>query len=358
MKLTELITLYLNNKNCDASLDESLIKLSIEQSLQTLLFPVTNNKEYKKYYVSWIIKQEQFYSIQNEITSLFNENSINHIYFKGSILSKIYDDPAIRTRGDIDLYVGPNDFEKAKETLINNGYEMDNSSEDCMHHIAYKKDGIEVELHFNMLDSNVDKNWLKIFNNPFEVANNVDKSSYEFKPTYHMLFCIMHFADHLRHGAGIRYMMDFYYMFKKTKIDFELLHKLLSDCKLNRLYSNIINELRSLINIDFDSSVVKEGVVFFEDYMLSYGIHGHSNNETSQAASAHKNKGRYLLSRIFMTDKNYRLSRYPRLGKHWYLYPVCIIVHLFYLLTHKMKKGLLFLFGRNKNKNLYKKLGV
>ena len=139
MDIIELLKSYVNKEQLNIEINDFDLKLLIEQSLQTLIYPVTNNKEYKKYYVSWVLKQEEFYNIQDEITKIFNENNINHIYFKGSILSKIYDDPSVRTRGDIDLYVDNNDFRRAKSLLIENGYIVDTNIEDCMHHEAYKK---------------------------------------------------------------------------------------------------------------------------------------------------------------------------------------------------------------------------
>ena len=95
--------------------DKDLINLTLEQSLQTILYPVYNDKSYKKYYIGWAVKQEEFLSIQNEITNIFNANNINHLFFKGSVLCNLYDDPSIRTRGDIDVYINSNDLDKAKE---------------------------------------------------------------------------------------------------------------------------------------------------------------------------------------------------------------------------------------------------
>ena len=356
--IEELLCCYINNKQLSIELSDSDIILLIEQSLQTLLFPVTHNKEYRKYYISWVVKQEEFFSIQNDISQIFNDKNINHIYFKGSIISKLYDDPSVRTRGDIDLYVSPNDISKAKKLLLDNGFEIDNQLEDNTHHIGVKKNNIEVELHFNMFDPDCDKSWIKLFNNPFELCNNVDLSLHEFTPTYHLIYCIMHFAHHLRHGAGIRYLMDFYYMFKKTKIDFELLHNKINECKLNRLYSNIINSLRTIFEIDYDETIEIENVQFFIDYLLQYGIHGNANNETSMQASLHSNKIRFFISRVFLTNKAYRISKYPKLGSHWYLYPICLLKHWVYLITHKLGSFFKFLFGKNKNKSLYKKLGI
>jgi len=355
--INQLLNSYVNREQLNIDINDLDINLLIEQSLQPLLYPVTQNKEYKKYYVSWVVKQEEFYSIQNEITELFNVNNINHIFFKGSVLSRIYDDPSVRTRGDIDLYVSYKNLETSKELLLSNNYILNDNS-DCQHHISFSKNNIEVEVHFNMFDEDVDKSWIKLYNNPFDLCDNVDASSYEFTPTYHLIYCIMHFAHHLRHGAGLRYLLDFYYIFKKTNIDFSILHSKLKECNLTKLYSNIINALRAIFEVGFDTMVEKEDVSFFIDYLLLYGIHGNSNNETSMNASSHKNKFKYAISRVFLTNKAYRISKYPNLGSHWYLYPICLLKHWLYLITHKLGSFFKFLFGKNKNKSLYKKLGI
>ena len=51
----------------------------------------------------------------------------------------------------------------------------------------------------------------------------------------------MHFALHLRIGAGIRYILDFYYLFKKTNINIGKLHILIQSNGLDIVYSNVIN---------------------------------------------------------------------------------------------------------------------
>lgn len=355
--IKELLKSYVNNEKLNMEINDKELNLIIDQSLQTLLYPVTNNKIYKKYYVSWVIKQDEFYKIQDEITNIFNENNIDNFYFKGSVLSKIYDDPSVRTRGDIDLYVGYDNFDKAKQLLIKNGFILDNQMLDNMHHQALYKNNIEVELHFSLFDNDVNKKWYELFKNPFEFCVKLNDNLYKMDDTYHFIYCILHFAHHLRHGAGLRYMLDFYYMFNKTTIDINLFHDLINQLEIKKLYNNIINAMRNIFDVDFDKDVDNIDVDYFIDYMLSYGIHGNSNNDTSQQA-AHNNKFKYVLSRIFITNKKYRIVRYPILGKHWYLYPLCLIKHWIYLLTHKIKGFFKLLFGKNKNKDLYKKLGI
>jgi len=356
MDLLKILKSYVNNEKTNVDINDEDLKLLIEQSLQTLIYPVTQNQSFKKYYISWVLKQEQFYNLQNEMTKLFNNSNIQHIYFKGSVLAKIYDDPSVRTRGDIDLYVNSNHLDVVKNLLLNNGYILEPN--DSMHHLSFKKNNIEAEVHFNMFDSSVDKKWLKLFLDPFTMTIKSSNCSYEFKPTYHLIYCIMHFAEHLRYGAGLRYLLDYYYMFKKTNIDFDLLHKLIKECNLTRLYSNIINAIRQIFDVDFDNNISKVDVTFFINYMKLYGIHGNSNNNSCNNSSRHKHRIKYALSRIFIVNKNYRLMRFPYMGNHWYLYPICLMIHLIYLLTHKLGSFFKFLFGKNKNKKIYKELGI
>ena len=356
MDIIKLLNSYVNKEKLNMDINDSDIKLLKEQSLQTLLYPVTEDKKYKSYYVSWVLKQESFYKLQEDITNIFNTNNINHVYFKGSILSKIYDDPSVRTRGDIDLYIDSNDFNKAKELLIESGYEPDTDNVDCMHHEAVSKNGIEIELHFRMLDSDMDKASLKLFESPFELCDRNEKNLYYFSDTYHLIYCIIHFGRHLRHGAGLRYILDFYYMFLKTNIDFNLLHNKINELNLNVLYSNIINVIRTIFDKDFDMSIETKDVSFFIDYMKQYGIHGNSNNDTTINA-VHNNKFRYFFVRVFLTNNAYRKTRYPKLY-HWYFYPICLFKHWIFLVTHKLGAFFKFLFGKNKNKQLYKDLGV
>lgn len=226
-----------------------------------------------------------------------------------------------------------------------------------MHHLGFKKNNIEIEVHFNMFDSSCNSKCRSIFKNPFKCAANIDKNLFQFDDTYHFLYCVMHFGHHLLHGAGMRYLLDFYYMLLKTNIDMNLLLNKINECDLYVLYSNIINSIRKVFDKDFDSRIETKDVQFFIDYLLKYGIHGHANNATTMVASVHKSKFKYLMTKLFLLDKNYKKNKYPKLG-HWYFMPICLIVHWIYLLTHKFKSGFKFLFGRNKNKKLYKELGI
>lgn len=343
----------------DSSVEEELLLKAKEQALLPYIYLVYQKKEYKAYYVSAAIRQEEFLKLQKELTLLFNEAKIHHFYLKGSVLCNIYPDPTLRTRGDIDVLVDPDDINKAKEILLQQGYEVINI--ESQHHMELIKNGYIVELHFSFFDS---YRTLDYFKNPFNLVELIDSSYYALRNEDHFLFCLHHFANHLRKGAGIRYILDFYYMLKKLPLDQTKLHSIIEKSGYNKLYNNILNVIYILTGEEFDS-FSKENIDFFLEYLLKSGIHGFGEeNEIEEKGFGMKNyKLKAIMAGTFLTDKGYRLLKYPRLGKHWYTYPLCLIHRILYLIVTQPIKVFKLLFGK-KNKvskeeqELYKKLGL
>lgn len=104
-----------------------------------------------------------------------------------------------------------------KKFFINNGFEID-LNQDCVYHLVFKYNGITIELHYRLFDDGVNKNWIKFFKNPFDYCLRKDKYMYVLDDTIHFIYCLCHFAHHLRKDAGLRYCLDFYYMLKKQKL--------------------------------------------------------------------------------------------------------------------------------------------
>lgn len=120
-----------------------------KQSLSPYLYYVYGNSFFSIYLAS-VKVQERFYNIEKQLNKIFDENSISHFYIKGTVLSKIYPDSALRTRGDIDVVIKEEDEEQVTNLLLNNGFEYESK---CFHHIGFKKNNLEVEVHTKMLSS-------------------------------------------------------------------------------------------------------------------------------------------------------------------------------------------------------------
>ncbi|MGM9969672.1 MAG: nucleotidyltransferase family protein [Anaeroplasma sp.] len=357
--IINVIKAYLLNNQIN--LDEccpEILNIAKEQALLPMLYSVTKDDRLKKYYIASCIALEKFRKIKEEVTNLFNQNQISHIYFKGIELGDIYPDSVIRTRGDIDVYVEENTIPLVIKILEKNEYKRING--DCMHHVSFEKNGLEIEIHFSMFDE--ESRFLKHFKMPFTLALKKESYLYKFSDTEHFLYCLCHFYNHLVSGCGIRFVLDFYYMLQKYDLDFDYIHKFIKNYDLFVLYNNILNTIYYLTGVKFDNLEIID-IDFFIDYLLKSGIHGFENDDRFKNRSINKeNKLKYALCRLFMTNKQYRISIYPTMGKHLILYPICFIHHLFYLIIFKTKKAFVLFFKGSKSskeeKEYFKKLGL
>lgn len=359
--ILSMLKSYFKNEigQIDSSVEAELVSKAKEQALLPFLYYVYQKKEYKQYYIAATITQEQFLALQTEVTNYFTEAKIKHLYLKGSVLYKLYPDKALRTRGDIDVYVEEKKLNEAKKILLDHGYKI--LSIESRHHIEFLKNNYMVELHFLLFD---EFHNITYFNHPFELATPVTEYLYTLTYENFFIHCLCHFASHLQMGAGLRYLLDFYYMLKKWEIDKTLLHKKIEEVRYTHLYHNILNAIYVLSNEELDE-FSKEDITFFLDYLLRSGIHGFGkdNKREEKGFGIKTNKMKAIIAGTFMTNKAFRLSKYPRLGKHWFTYPFCLIHRVIYLLCTQTKK-LFKLFFSKKNKvtkeekEFYKKLGI
>lgn len=81
-----------------------------------------------------------------ELLEIFRSEGIEPVLFKGQGLAANYPDPSARQCGDIDLYVGAENYERACEAGIKHFGRHKHDSESIKHyHLQYKE--VQVELH-------------------------------------------------------------------------------------------------------------------------------------------------------------------------------------------------------------------
>lgn len=111
--------------------------------------PRDNDKEnlayWRKLSVLEIINNKNILKIQESTVKMLEENDIPYCIIKGSSVAQYYPNSAQRRMGDIDIYVGPVRFKEACDLFINNSYEEEGTYSE--YHTAYKKNGVEIEVH-------------------------------------------------------------------------------------------------------------------------------------------------------------------------------------------------------------------
>jgi len=92
------------------------------------------------------LRNQQNLQVQEFILQQLTEADIPCAVLKGSTVSVNYNEPMLRTLGDIDILVNPSDYEKAIELLCGDEYE-DESYEGHAFHYKYTFRGVAVEIH-------------------------------------------------------------------------------------------------------------------------------------------------------------------------------------------------------------------
>lgn len=83
------------------------------------------------------------------LASLLRKENIRFFVVKGQTIGSLYPTPLTREPGDIDFYVYPQDFARARDLLIR---EWNITPEgDGDQHISFSHNGIEMEMHFRLL---------------------------------------------------------------------------------------------------------------------------------------------------------------------------------------------------------------
>ena len=195
------------------------------------------------------IRTAQVHGIMNKtirkVTEELDRNGVPSILLKGQGVTQNYRRPESRSCGDIDLYVGEKEFDKACKII--SAIDGARSGIECDHHIQMEFNGIEIELHKKadyMPGGRMDRDlqaWTVEsldgnFNNPLLRTWNNDGASVRLAPATFDAFFILHHA--VRHmtvgGIGFRQLCDWtmYLHSHHTEIDTTLLHKKLKKYRM------------------------------------------------------------------------------------------------------------------------------
>ncbi len=147
------------------------------------------------------------------LDSAFRKENIPYFIVKGLAVSVYYPVPELRTMGDTDIVVHPEDRSRARDMLIQNGFHEEKAFTDTEWHYSHHE--MDYELHDHLLyDETVNEGKFKDFINDYwdYVQDN------KLDPNFHFLFLLIHLRKHLMNsGVGFRQFMDVAVMIKNEK---------------------------------------------------------------------------------------------------------------------------------------------
>lgn len=175
-------------------------KISVDKNL----FDIT-----KMQVIMSCLKNFEKISYSHKVIEEFNKNGIKNCVIKGESLSALYYKPECRISGDVDIYIGNENEDKACEILSNFGYVIEQKSDDANHYSCMHPVYGELELHTTLYYKIIQETWFKniaFVSEPFIEYENYNTLGYTDGCINVALHTINHF---LSSGFGVRHIMDF-----------------------------------------------------------------------------------------------------------------------------------------------------
>lgn len=265
------------------------------------------------------------------ICTLFEEEGIDYIPLKGSVLRTLYPEPWMRTSCDIDLLIKEEQIAPAL-ALLKSRLHCKTDGKRTFHDVhVHTESGIHLELHYNLKEDlePMDQVLLKVWD--YALPDQERPHRYLQSPEYLVFHQIAHAAYHfVKGGCGVRPLLDLWLLKKKTCYDQEKLSALLKEAELT-LFAE---KLFLLMEVWFENKEHSALTTKMESYILDAGVYGSVENAVAMGQSAEGGRVRYLLSRIFMPYKKLK-ERYPVLKKHPLLFPFVSVYRWFKILFCK-----------------------
>lgn len=273
---------------------EKIFKEAREHQIEELLYYSTNklgfNKNIQEDFFDDIKKRVfsvSVYNLQQDVNfksllDTFNENNIEMILVKGSIIKDLYPRQELRTMGDYDVLVHKEDLDKVDSLFKELGYESQGNNHD--RHIEYDKEGVRsIEVHWQLV-----KNEFLQEDNTFEhdLWNNKINTVYDKDLIYTLshedmiLHLVYHMAGHIiTSGFGLRQLIDLaiYSEKYKTEIDWERVKEFARKNKIEIFLDYIFVICKKLFHTDvpleikYDNDVIVQTLL---DNIFESGVFG------------------------------------------------------------------------------------
>ena len=157
---------------------------------------------------------------QKSLTDLLNEADIPFVILKGTAAAIYYPYPELRNLGDIDFYVPPEWFNKAKELLFDNNYAF---LQDDTRHLQLYKNGIKYEMHHRFssepISIYVDKR-IEACMGELHTGIIRNRCFPMLPPLENGSVLLIHLRQHLVAGIGLRQIID-WMMYVNSVLDDE-----------------------------------------------------------------------------------------------------------------------------------------
>lgn len=147
-------------------------------------------------------------ALLDQFCKMLQDAGIEHILMKGAIVRDYYPVPELRTFGDIDLVIHPEDRQKCHRLMLDAGFQP---KVDWGPVYSYFRGPEIYEIHTDIMEIDVSEkaDYQGYFSGMWQHAVTKSGSTLEFAPEFHFLYLLTHIAKHISNaGAGVRLYLD------------------------------------------------------------------------------------------------------------------------------------------------------
>ncbi len=219
--LLEVLGAYINRRAPEACPDvdwETMVKLAGIHTVTGILGHMT--KKYnlcpdpqisgtlRQAALATAMKYARRAELCGEYCRMLKDAGIEHILMKGAVIRDYYPVPELRTYGDVDLVIRPEDQDRCHKLMLEAGF---TPKVDWGPVYSYVRGEEFYEVHTDIMEVDVSDraDYRGYFARMWEYTVPRPDGSLEFRPEFHFLYQLTHIAKHIHHaGAGARMYLD------------------------------------------------------------------------------------------------------------------------------------------------------
>ncbi len=269
-----------------------------------------------------IYRYEKLKFEYERICKAFEENGIDFISLKGSVLRKMYAEPWLRTSCDADILVKEEALKKAQDVLGELSFDK---THEGSHDITFTcGEGVIIELHFSLCETGDSGKTAELLRKVWQYARLKEgfKHQYILDDSFFYFYHIAHAAKHFSiGGCGIKPVLDLYILRNFKACETKGIRRLLKQSGLERFEL----ALKNLSEVWFGQREHDDVTFAMEEFILNGGVYGNEEQLLLLRKRRTGGKSGYILSRIFVARKELEYE-YPILKKCVFLLPLFEVV--------------------------------
>lgn len=242
-------------------------------------------------------------ALADVLSQTLSRNEIDHIIMKGFVLREYYPVPELRTFGDIDLVIRPEDRKKSDELLRSLGYHPETDWEPVF---GYTKDVEHYEFHTEIMEVNISEkaDHRGYFRDLWRYAEAAGDHRYQFKPEFHFLYLLTHIAKHVTgSGAGVRMYLDMAAFLRRFggSLDWNWIRKELEKLRFTDFANIVLLMAQEAFGVESPiplQAVEEETMRAFLEFTMAGGVFGRVGQDSGTESLKKQSRGREKISRI------------------------------------------------------------